>query len=89
MFSFISWIILGGLVGWLASLVMGTSGRQGCFADVAVGIVGSFVGGLLYNLITGQGLSFDFEFTWNLTSILVALLGAVIFLAIMKALQRR
>lgn len=89
MFSFISWIILGALVGWLASLIMGTNDRQGCITDIIVGIVGSFIGGLLFNLFTGQGLSFSFQFTWNLTSILFALIGAVILLAIVKALQRR
>jgi uncharacterized membrane protein YeaQ/YmgE (transglycosylase-associated protein family) len=51
--------------------------------------VGSVIGGLVYNLITGQGLTFDFQFTWNLGSILVALIGAVILLAIVKAMQKR
>jgi uncharacterized membrane protein YeaQ/YmgE (transglycosylase-associated protein family) len=89
MFSFLSWIILGALVGWIASMIMGTNERQGCIMDIVVGIVGSFIGGLVYNLITGQGLTFDFQFTWNLGSILVALIGAVILLAIVKAMQKR
>lgn len=89
MFSFLSWIILGALVGWLASLIMGTNKQQGCITDIIVGIIGSFVGGLLYNVFTGQGFSFDFQFTWDLGSILVALAGAVVLLAILKAFQRR
>jgi uncharacterized membrane protein YeaQ/YmgE (transglycosylase-associated protein family) len=89
MLSFLSWIILGALVGWIASMIMGTNERQGCIMDIVVGIVGSFIGGLLYNLITGQGISFSFQFTWNLGSILVALIGAVILLAIVKAMQKR
>lgn len=89
MFSFISWIILGALVGWIASLIMGTNDRQGCITDIVVGIVGSFIGGLIYNLITGQGFSFSFEFVWNMTSILISLIGAVILLAIVKATRRR
>lgn len=89
MISFISWILLGALVGWLASLIMGTSGRQGCITDIIVGIVGSFIGGLLYNVLTGKGFTFDFQFTWDLGSILVALLGAIALLAIVKFVQRR
>lgn len=88
MFSFLSWIILGALVGWLAGLVMGTGGRQGCITNIIVGIIGSFVGGLLYNLVTGQGFSFSFQFTWNLGSILVALMGAIVFIAALRLLRR-
>ena len=45
--SFILWLIVGGLLGWLASMVMGTNDRQGKFLNVIVGIVGAFLGGLL------------------------------------------
>ena len=45
MINFIVWIIVGGLIGWVASLIMQTNSRQGLIADIIVGIVGAFVGG--------------------------------------------
>ncbi len=88
MFSFLSWIILGALVGWLAGLVMGTGRHQGLINNIIVGIIGSFVGGLLYNLFTGRGFSFDFQFTWDLGSIFVAFVGASVFIAVLRLLRR-
>jgi uncharacterized membrane protein YeaQ/YmgE (transglycosylase-associated protein family) len=86
MLNLIAWIVLGGLVGWLASVIMGRR-EQGCVTDIVVGIVGAFVGGFIVNLVQGQGLEFTGDLSLNLSSILVALLGAVVLLAILQALR--
>ncbi len=80
MMSILGWIILGGLAGWAASALMGT--RQGCLMDVIVGIIGAFVGGLVFNLLGGVGVT-----GFNLWSFVVAVIGAVIFIAILRAIR--
>jgi uncharacterized membrane protein YeaQ/YmgE (transglycosylase-associated protein family) len=82
MIDFILWIIAGALIGWIASIIMKTNGRQGLIADIIVGIVGAFVGGYfltpLFNITTiNQG-------NYSLPALLVSLGGAVILLAISK-----
>lgn len=79
----ILWIVFGGLVGWVASMIMKTNAQQGIILNVIVGIVGAVVGGWIMSLIGKSGVG-DF----NLYSFLVALLGAVILVAIVKALRR-
>jgi uncharacterized membrane protein YeaQ/YmgE (transglycosylase-associated protein family) len=81
----ISWIIFGALAGWVASLVMSTNARQGCLTNIIIGVVGAFIGGLLVELVTGNGVSFG----WNWRSFGVAVLGAVILLAVTGWGQRR
>jgi uncharacterized membrane protein YeaQ/YmgE (transglycosylase-associated protein family) len=83
--NIIAWIIVGGLAGWIASLVMKTDKQMGCFLNVIVGVVGAFVAGLLIQLITGQG----FDFAFNLTSLIVATLGAVVLLFLFGLVRRR
>ena len=80
----LSWIIVGALAGWIASLIMGTNNQQGCLLDIVVGIVGAFIGGFVMNLL-GFGTFTGF----NLWSIIVAIIGAVILLAIIKAIRGR
>jgi uncharacterized membrane protein YeaQ/YmgE (transglycosylase-associated protein family) len=75
----ISWIILGAIAGWLASIIMGSDDRQGCIVNMVVGIIGAFIGGLIMNFIGGQGVT-----GFNLWSLLVAVLGAVVLLAIAR-----
>ena len=79
----ISWIILGALAGWVASLIMKTDGSMGAVANIIVGIVGAFIGGLVMSLIGKVGVT-----AFDIRSFLVALLCAVIQLAIVKALRR-
>ena len=74
----IAWIIFGGLAGWVASMIAGKNERQGCVLNIIVGVVGAFIGGLLMQFVTGHGFNFGF----NLSSFIVAVLGAVILLAI-------
>lgn len=80
--SIIGWIIIGGVAGWLASLVMGTSERQGCILNIVLGIVGAFVGGIVWGMISGD----DFVAEFSIGTLLIAVLGAVIILAIYRAL---
>ena len=81
----ISWIIFGALAGWVASLLVGTSKRQGCLMNIVVGIVGAFLGGLIFRLVTREPVWFD----WNWQSFIIAVLGAVLLLAITGWGQRR
>jgi uncharacterized membrane protein YeaQ/YmgE (transglycosylase-associated protein family) len=81
----ISWIIFGAIAGWVASIIAGNNDRQGCIGNIIVGVVGAFLGGFLVELVTGQGFQFNFE----PTSFIVAIVGAVLLLAIMGATRRR
>lgn len=78
------WIIFGGLVGWVASLVMKTEGQQGVVVDIVVGIVGAVIGGIIMSLF-GQNSITGFNFY----SFGVALLGAVILIAIARPIRNR
>jgi uncharacterized membrane protein YeaQ/YmgE (transglycosylase-associated protein family) len=80
----IAWIILGGLAGWIASILIGRNREMGCLANIVAGVLGALVGGLVMNLVgRGQPLAF------SLRSLLVAILGAVIVLAITGWWRRR
>ncbi|MHB1319084.1 MAG: GlsB/YeaQ/YmgE family stress response membrane protein [Anaerolineae bacterium] len=80
----LSWIIFGALVGWVASLIVGNSSRQGCLMNIIVGVVGAFVGGLISELIFDQGVNFE----WGWRSFGIAVLGAVILLVIFTRRRR-
>lgn len=82
--SIIVWIIFGAIVGWIASMIAGTDARQGAVGNVIVGIIGAFLGGWLMSLFGKSGVS-----GFNLYSMLVAILGAVILLFIYKKLMAR
>ena len=77
------WIIFGALVGWIASLIMNTDGQQGTILNIIVGIVGAVVGGWVMSTMGESGVS-----GFNLYSFLVALLGAIVLIAIARALRR-
>ncbi len=81
--SIIVWIIFGGLVGWVASLIMKTDAQQGIILNVVVGIIGAAIGGWIMDSFVNKGGVGGF----NLYSFLVALLGAVILIWIVKALR--
>ncbi len=80
----ISWIIVGALAGWIASMIMGKNAQMGAIANIIVGIIGAFIGGFVMNLLGFGGVD-----GLNISSILVAILGAVILLAIISAVQRK
>jgi uncharacterized membrane protein YeaQ/YmgE (transglycosylase-associated protein family) len=85
--SFILWLIVGGLLGWVASMIMGTNDRQGIFLNIVVGIIGAFIGGLLLAPLFGTGTINAGDF--SIGSLLVSLVGAVILLAIVNFFRRR
>src|SRR5688572_30472918 len=71
--SFILWIIVGGLLGWIASMIMKTNDQQGIFLNIIVGIVGAFLGGLLIAPLVGTGTINRGDFSFG--SLMVSLLG--------------
>ncbi|AKU23600.1 GlsB/YeaQ/YmgE family stress response membrane protein [Massilia sp. MB5] len=84
--SLIIWIVVGGILGWLASLVMRTDAQQGLFLNVVVGIIGALLGGWLLSPLFGTGTINADDF--SLMSLLVSFLGAVILLAIVNLIFR-
>ena len=79
----IAFLILGGLAGWIGSMIMGTNASQGIFLNIVVGVVGAFIGGFLFNLFGSVGIT-----GFNIWSFVVALLGAVILLWLVRLVQR-
>jgi uncharacterized membrane protein YeaQ/YmgE (transglycosylase-associated protein family) len=86
MLNFIIWIVLGAIVGWLASIVMHTNAEQGTLADIVVGIVGAFLAGLLLTPLFGVSTINQGDF--SIPGLIVSFLGAVILLAIVKFFRR-
>lgn len=84
--NFIIWIVVGGIIGWLASLVMKTDAQQGIFLNVIVGIVGALLGGWLLAPLFGTGTINQDNF--SLPSLLVSFLGAIILLLIVNLVRR-
>lgn len=84
--NFIIWIVIGGILGWLASLVMKTDAQQGMFLNVVVGIVGALLGGWLLSPLFGTGTINTDDF--SVMSLGVSFLGAVILLAIVNLVFR-
>lgn len=80
----ILWIVFGGLVGWVASMIMKTDGQQGILLNIIVGIIGATVGGWLMGAIGEGGVRTGF----NVSGFLVALLGACVLIWIVKLLRR-
>lgn len=84
--NFIIWLIVGGLIGWLASIVMKTNGQQGMFLNVVVGIVGAMLGGWVISPLVGVGTINQDNF--SIPALLVSFVGAVILLAIVNLIRR-
>ena len=84
--NFLIWLIVGGIVGWLASILMRRDAQQGIFLNIVVGIVGAFIGGLLLSPLFGIGTINSSGLT--LGTFLVSLGGAVILLAIVNLFRR-
>jgi uncharacterized membrane protein YeaQ/YmgE (transglycosylase-associated protein family) len=82
MINLIIWLLLGALVGWLASIVMRTDYEQGALLNIVVGIVGALIGGFLFGYSTINQNNF------SLTSLLVSFVGAVVLLAIVNLVRR-
>lgn len=84
--NLIIWLIAGGLIGWVASLLMRTDGEQGVILNVLVGIVGAAIGGWLISPMVGVATINDGSLA--LGPLVVSLLGAVILLAVVNLLRR-
>ena len=84
--NFIIWIVVGGLLGWVASMIMRTDAQQGMFLNIVVGIIGALLGGWLLAPLFGTGTINQNDF--SISSLLVSLRGAVILLAIVKLFRR-
>lgn len=77
----ISWIIVGGIAGWLSTKIIKPKKEKGCFTGILLGIVGAIVGGYIVNLLGGYGVN-----GLNFHSILVATLGAVVLIWLAREL---
>jgi uncharacterized membrane protein YeaQ/YmgE (transglycosylase-associated protein family) len=84
--NIIIWLIVGGIVGWLASLIMRTDAQQGILLNVIVGIVGAFLGGWLGNMLGISGANINEGF--SVTGFIISLIGAVVLLAIVNLFRR-
>lgn len=85
--NFILWLIVGGLLGWVASMIMGTNDKQGMLLNIIVGIVGAFLGGLVLAPMFNTGTINQGDF--SMSSLLVSLVGAVVLLAIVGLFRRK
>ncbi len=84
--NFIIWLVVGGLIGWVASMVMKTDGQQGMILNVVVGIVGAMLGGWFLAPMFGTGTINSNDF--SLAGLGVSLLGAIVLLAIVSFFRR-
>ncbi|HEY0739795.1 MAG TPA: GlsB/YeaQ/YmgE family stress response membrane protein [Herpetosiphonaceae bacterium] len=82
----IFWLIFGGLVGWIASKIMGTDAQQGILLNIIVGIVGAFLGGFLWGLITNDPEPYAL---FDIGSWLTAIVGACILLFLVSLVTGR
>lgn len=85
--NLILWLVMGGLIGWIASLIMGTDAQQGILLNIIVGVIGAFLAGLFLSPLFG--ISTINQSNFSLASLLVSLLGSVILLAIVSLFRRR
>ncbi|HSD55520.1 MAG TPA: GlsB/YeaQ/YmgE family stress response membrane protein [Candidatus Saccharimonadales bacterium] len=81
--SILAWIVLGGLAGWIASMFAGNNAEQGIIGNIIVGILGAFIGGFLFNVLGGEGVT-----GFNLWSLIVAVIGATLLLFIVRGFRR-
>jgi uncharacterized membrane protein YeaQ/YmgE (transglycosylase-associated protein family) len=84
--NFIIWLVVGGIIGWLASIVMRTDAQQGMFLNIVVGIIGAMLGGFLLAPMFGTGTINQNDF--SLSSLFVSFLGAIVLLMIVNLFRR-
>ena len=82
--SICGWLILGGLAGWIASMITNRNDQQGCLMNIIVGIVGAAIGGAVIGIFGGGGVT-----GFNLWSLIVAVMGAVLLLAAVNFFTRK
>jgi uncharacterized membrane protein YeaQ/YmgE (transglycosylase-associated protein family) len=79
----LGWIILGGIAGWIASMITGRDASMGIGANIIVGIVGAMLGGFIFNMIGGEDVT-----GFNLWSLFVAVIGSVVLLGLLSLFRR-
>jgi uncharacterized membrane protein YeaQ/YmgE (transglycosylase-associated protein family) len=82
--NIIMWIILGALAGWIASIIMRTNAEQGAMGNIIVGVLGAIIGGMISRALGGPDVS-----GFNLASLIIAILGAVLLLFIVRLFTHR
>jgi uncharacterized membrane protein YeaQ/YmgE (transglycosylase-associated protein family) len=82
--NIIVWILFGALVGWIASLIMSTNHEQGAMQNIIIGIGGALVGGFLAQLLGFGGID-----GFDMTSLLLAITGSIIIIAVLKAVRHQ
>jgi uncharacterized membrane protein YeaQ/YmgE (transglycosylase-associated protein family) len=84
--NFILWLIVGGIIGWIASMVMRTDAQQGMFLNIVVGIIGALLAGwLITPLVGGSTIN---QGNFSLSGLVISLLGAIVLLAIVNLFRR-
>ena len=84
--NFLIWLVVGGLIGWIASKIMNTDAQQGVILNIVVGIVGAFIGGMLISPLVG--VPTINQNALSIGALLVSLVGAIILLAIVNLFRR-
>ena len=84
--NLIIWLVVGGVIGWVASLIMKTDAQQGMILNIVVGIVGALIGGWLLSPLVGAGTVNQGDF--SLMGLLVSLAGAIILLVAVSLVRR-
>jgi len=84
--NLVIWLVVGGLIGWVASLIMKTDAQQGILLNIVVGVVGALLGGWFLSPLLGAGTINQNDF--SLAGLAVSLLGAIILLAIVNLIRR-
>ncbi len=80
--AIILWVIFGGIVGWIASMIMKTDAQQGMLLNIVVGIIGAVVGGWLMSFFGKSGIT-----GFNIYSFIVAIIGSIVFIGILKLIR--
>ena len=80
----ISWVIIGALVGWIATMITGKNKEIGAVANIVAGIVGGIIGGVIMNILAGRGIT-----GFDIWSLLVAVMGAIILLRIVSVVEKK
>ncbi len=84
--NFILWLIVGGIIGWIASKIMNTDAQQGIGLNIVVGIIGALLAGWLITPLIGGGTINQGDF--SLSGLIISLLGAIVLLAIVNLFRR-
>lgn len=88
MINFLVWLLVGGIIGWIASMIMRTDAQQGLLLNIVVGIIGAFLGGFIIRTLGIGGATIN-DNAFSLPALLVSLLGAVVLLGIVNLVQSR